>query len=243
MSVENMNRRTFFHFVGVLCIALAVPAIVSAETIAVIGTGSVGSSLGPRFAELGHTVVYGSRAPDRADVQALVAATSANASAATPPDAAKAADIILLAVPWNVAEDVLVSLGDLSGKIVMDPINPRVVDDEGWRDYPTYISNAERLQALAPRSKVVKAFSTISADTMRDPGIVDHPVTIPLVGNDADAKAVIAEMCHALGFETIDFGPVRYAHIVEGLYLLRSNARLSDIYFEWHYPLRKRSRQ
>ena len=238
-----MFRRTVLHLVGFLCIALAAPVNVSAETIAVIGTGSVGSSLGPRFAELGHTVVYGSRAPDREDVQALVAATSKSASAATPQEAAKGADIVLLAVPWNVAEEVLVSLGDLSGKIIMDPINPRVVDEDGWRDYPTYISNAERLQALAPRSMVVKAFSTISADTMRDPGIVDHPVTIPLVGNDPGAKAVIADICHQLGFETIDFGPVRYAHIVEGLYLLRSNARLSDIYFEWNYPVRKRSGQ
>lgn len=243
MSVEIMFRRTVLHLVGFLCIALAAPVNVSAETIAVIGTGSVGSSLGPRFAELGHTVVYGSRAPDREDVQALVAATSKSASAATPQEAAKGADIVLLAVPWNVAEEVLVSLGDLSGKIIMDPINPRVVDEDGWRDYPTYISNAERLQALAPRSMVVKAFSTISADTMRDPGIVDHPVTIPLVGNDPGAKAVIADICHQLGFETIDFGPVRYAHIVEGLYLLRSNARLSDIYFEWNYPVRKRSGQ
>jgi predicted dinucleotide-binding enzyme len=229
--------------VGVLCFVLAAPAIVSAETIAVIGTGSVGSSLGPRFAEIGYTVIYGSRTPDREDVQALVAATSDSAAATTPQEAASMADIVLLAVPWDVAEEVLVSLGDLSGKIIMDPINPRVVNDEGWRDYPTYISNAERLQALAPRSMVVKAFSSISADTMRDPTIVDHPVTIPLVGNDPEAKAVIAEICHQLGFETIDFGPVRYAHIVEGLYLLRSNARLSDIYFEWNYPVRKTPRQ
>jgi predicted dinucleotide-binding enzyme len=229
--------------VSVLCFVLVAPVIARAETIAVIGTGSVGSSLGPRFAEIGHTVVYGSRSPDREDVQALVAATGESASVATPSEAAGMADIVLLAVPWEVAEDVLVSLGDLSGKIIMDPINPRVVDEDGWRDYPTYISNAERLQALAPRSMVVKAFSSISADTMRDPTIVDHPVTIPLVGNDADAKAVIAEICQQLGFETIDFGPVRYAHIVEGLYLLRSNARLSDIYFEWHYPERKRARQ
>jgi predicted dinucleotide-binding enzyme len=229
--------------VGVLCFVLAAPAIVSAETIAVIGTGSVGSSLGPRFAEIGYTVIYGSRTPNREDVQALVAATSDSTAATTPQEAASMADIVLLAVPWDVAEEVLVSLGDLSGKIIMDPINPRVVNDEGWRDYPTYISNAERLQALAPRSMVVKAFSSISADTMRDPTIVDHPVTIPLVGNDPEAKAVIAEICHQLGFETIDFGPVRYAHIVEGLYLLRSNARLSDIYFEWNYPVRKTPRQ
>ncbi len=135
-----------------------------------------------------------------------------------------------------------VSLGDLSGKIIVDPINPRVVDEEGWRDYPTHVSNTERLQALAPRSMVVKAFSTISADTMVDPGLVDHPITIPLVGNDPEAKVVVAEICHQLGFETIDFGQVRYAHIVGGLCLLRVNSRRNDIYFEWHCPASKRAR-
>lgn len=218
------------------------PSALFAETIAVIGTGSVGSALGPRFAELGHSVVYGSRTPDREDVQALLAVTSGDASVTSQPDAAQMADIVLLAVPWNVAEEVLVSLGDLSGKIIIDPINPRIIAEDGRVDYPTYISNAERLQALAPRSMVVKAFSSISSDTMIDPTIVDHPLTIPLVGNDADAKAVVAEICHQLGFETLDFGPVRYAHIVEGLYLLRGNARLNGDYFEWNYPESDRTR-
>ena len=149
------------------------------------------------------------------------------------------ADIIFLAIPWDVAEDVLVSLGDLSGKIIIDPINPRVIDEQGWRDYPDPVSNAERMQALAPRSMVVKAFSTFSSDTMIDPGLVDHPITIPLAGNDVAAKARVAEICEALGFGTIDFGPVRYAHIIEGLYLLRLNARQNDIYFEWNYAISK----
>jgi predicted dinucleotide-binding enzyme len=150
------------------------------------------------------------------------------------------ADIVLLAVPWTVAENVLISLGNLSGKIIIDPVNPRVMTEEGLADYPTFISNAERLQALAPRSKVVKAFSTFSADTMADPGLVNHPITIPIAGNDPDAKSVVADICHRLGFETIDFGPVRYAHIIEGLYLVRVNARRDDIYFEWNYPKSKR---
>ncbi len=234
-----MTSRKITQLVASVCLGFAMPILASAETIAVIGTGTVGSALGPRFAEIGHTVVYGSRTPDREDVQALVADTSGHASVTTQAEAAQMADIVLLAVPWAVAEDVLVSLGDLSGKIIIDPINPRVVDEEGRADYPTFISNAERLQALAPRSMVVKAFSSISADTMINPGLVDHPITIPLVGNDADAKGVVATICHELGFETIDFGPVRYAHIVEGLYLLRVNARLDDIYFEWNYPVRK----
>ncbi|MGD8476799.1 MAG: NAD(P)-binding domain-containing protein [Burkholderiales bacterium] len=234
-----IHRRMLTLFLA-FCFSLAAPAITMAETIAVIGTGSVGSALGPRFAEIGFTVVYGSRTPDRDDVQALVATTSNGATATTPPEAAKMGDIILLAVPWSVAEDVLISLGDLTGKIIIDPVNPRVITKQGLADYPTFISNAERMQALAPRSMVVKAFSTFSADTMADPGLVNHPITIPIVGNDADAKSVVADICHRLGFETIDFGPVRYAHIIEGLYLLRVNARRDDIYFEWNYPRSKR---
>lgn len=235
-----MNYLRILPLLVALCLGLAAPISAFAETIAVIGTGSVASALGPRFAQIGYTVVYGSRTPDEEDVQALVAATSNGASATTPPNAARMADIVLLAVPWSVAEDVLISLGDLSGKIIIDPINPRVITKEGLADYPSFISNAERMQALAPRSKVVKAFSTFSADTMADPGLVDHPITIPIVGNDSDAKSKVADICHRLGFETIDFGPVRYAHIIEGLYLLRVNARRDDIYFEWNYPRSKR---
>lgn len=235
-----MIYRAILPLVLAFCFGFAAPIAALAETIAVIGTGHVGSALGPRFAEIGYTVVYGSRTPEREDVQALVAATSNDASATTPPSAAQMADIILLAVPWTVAEKVLVSLGDLTGKIIIDPINPRVITEEGLADYPGFISNAERMQALAPRSSVVKAFSTFSSDTMADPGLVNHPITIPLAGNDPKAKAIVADICHRLGFETIDFGPVRYAHIIEGLYLLRVNARQDDIYFEWNYPRSKR---
>jgi predicted dinucleotide-binding enzyme len=238
--MKAMIRRKILCLVGALCFGFIAPTIVIAETIAVIGTGSVGSALGPRLAELGHTVIYGSRTPERDDVQALVDATTGNSAATTPPKAAQMADIVLLAIPWNVAEDVLISLGDLSGKIIIDPINPRVVDEDGWRDYPSYISNAERLQALAPRSMVVKAFSTFSSETMIDPGSADHPVTIPLAGNDAKAKAKVAAICAALGFHSIDFGPVRFAHIIEGLYLLRANARQNDVNFEWNYVINER---
>ena len=237
-----MIYRRILLLVLAFCLSSVAPVSAIAETIAVIGTGSVASALGPRFAKIGYTVVYGSRTPDEEDVQALIAATSNGASANTPSNAAKMADIIVLAVPWSVAEDVLISLGDLSGKIIIDPINPRVITKEGLADYPTFISNAERMQALAPRSMVVKAFSTFSADTMADPGLVDHPITIPIVGNNPDAKSKVADICHRLGFETIDFGPVRYAHIIEGLYLLRVNARRDDIYFEWNYPRSKRVR-
>lgn len=237
-----MTIRQFFPALVLASFFQFAPATIFAETIAVIGTGSVGSALGPRFASIGHDVVYGSRTPERQDIQDLVARTVGNASATTLREAAAIADILILAVPWTVAEQVLVGLGDLSGKIIIDPINPRVVDDEGRADYPSHISMAERLQSLAPNAMVVKAFSSISADTMIDPTLVDHPITIPLVGNDERAKSIVADICEQLGYETIDFGPVRYAHIIEGMYLLRANGRMNDDYFEWNYPASKRAR-
>lgn len=239
-----MKTKKYWISTIILCgfIWLTAPIAAVAETIAVIGTGTVGSALGPRFAAIGHQVIYGSRTPDREDIRALVEATGHGASAAVPAEAVRDADIVLVAVPWAAAETVVLGLGDLSGKIIIDPINPRVVNDEGFADYPSHVSIAEHIQSLAPNAHVVKAFSSISADTMIDPTLVDHPLTIPLVGNNAEAKAVVAEICEELGFETLDFGPVRYAHIVEGLYLLRVNSRLNGNYFEWNYPVSNRTR-
>jgi predicted dinucleotide-binding enzyme len=70
------------------------------ETVAMIGTGDMGDSLGPRFAELGYRVVYGSRKPESDKVKALVKKTGKNASAATQMEAAQRADIVVTAVPW-----------------------------------------------------------------------------------------------------------------------------------------------
>ena len=233
-----MPARRCFALIALL-IWSAPSTFVQAETIALIGTGEVSGAFGPRLAELGHEVVYGSRTPDRADVQEMVQATGGGASAALPAVAAAQADIVMINVPWSVAEEVALGLGDLSGKIVIDPINPRIVGEDGYRDYPTYTSNAERVQNLAPGAFVVKAFNTISADTMIDPEVLGHPVTIPVVGNDAAAKETVIGLVEALGYEAVDLGPVRYAHIVEGLYLLRSNARdLGGDHFEYHFRRR-----
>ena len=222
-----------------LLVLTALPLAGRSETIALIGTGDVSAAFGPRLAQLGHQVIYGSRTPDRPDVREMLQATGNGATAALPGEAAARADIVMINVPWSVAEEVVLGLGDLAGKIIIDPINPRIVDEDGYRNYPTYTSNAERIQNLAPQAFVVKAFNTISSDTMIDPEVLGHPVTIPIAGNDAAAKQTVAGLAEALGYEAVDVGPVRYAHIVEGFYLLRSNARdLLGTHYEYH--LRRR---
>lgn len=217
--------------------ALSVPASARADTIAVIGTGNVGSALGKRFAALGHQVVYGSREPGRADVERLVEATGHGASAATPEAAVRGADVVVLAVPWDVVADLTRSLGDLAGKIIIDPTNPRRIAADGLRDYAFEGSNAERIQAVAPRARVVKAFSTLGAETMLDPAVAGGPVSVPIAGDDAEAKKEVAALVKGIGLEPVDVGPLRYAHVIEGLHYLRDNAgRFGNARINFYFP-------
>ncbi len=211
-----------------LSVAFVVPAAVSADTIAVIGTGQVGAALGPEFAALGHQIVYGSRDPARESVKELVARTGHSATATTPPEAAATADIVVLAVPGMMVEAVTRSLGDLSGKIIIDPTNPLVTREDGLMDLGVDTSNGEIIQAAAPDAYVVKAFNTLNWKTMVDPGSSGGPVSIPLVGDSVQAKAKVAELVEGMGLEPIDVGPVRHARYVEGMLILWINNQFVD---------------
>lgn len=234
----RMLNKLFAPLLAAVALAAA-HGIAAAETIAIIGTGQVASALGPEFAAQGHTIVYGSRNPDRDDVVELVERTGEGATAAAQADAAAAADIVVLAVPGGIAEEVVRQLGDLSGKIILDPTNRVGRSDDGWlvHDVPGKGSNAELIQAAAPDARVVKAFNTLNYRTMIDPESSGGPVTIPIAGDDEDAKAVIAELIAGMGLEVVDFGPLRYAHVLEEMLIVWANARARGEAFNYHLRL------
>jgi 8-hydroxy-5-deazaflavin:NADPH oxidoreductase len=219
-----MKRITLAAITLPLLLAAANSAL--AAKIAVIGTGNVGSALGPEFAALGHTIVYGSRTPNEKDVQDLVAKTGRGATATTQPEAVKGADIVVLAVPGNLAVQITQSLGDLSGKIILDPTNVvnRTADGYANHGVPGG-SNAELIQAAAPNAKVVKAFNTLNWTKMVDPQSSGGPVSIPIVGDDAAARATVAELVKGMGLEPVDLGPLRFANTLEEMLVIWANAR------------------
>ena len=223
---------------SLLMFILLLSPVTFADTIAIIGTGSVAGALGPEFAALGHDVVYGSRDPARNDVRALVERTGGNSRATSPAESVAGADIVVLAVPGGLAASITASLGDLAGKIIIDPTNHIVRDEDGMPDVGAETSNAELIQAEAPGAYVVKAFNTLNWRTMVDPDSSGGPVTIPLVGDSADAKVRVAELVEGMGLEAIDLGPLRYARHVEGMLILWINARTAGEYFDYH--LRRR---
>jgi len=212
-----------------------------ADTIAVIGSGDVASALGPEFAIQGHKVIYGSRNPSKKSVGDLVAVTGHGAQATTPGAAASQADIIVLAVPGLLVEDITRELGDLSGKIIIDPTNPLVESGKRLK-HGVASSNTEIIQAAAPNAFVVKAFNTLNWQTMIDPGESGGPVSIPLVGNSDKAKKTVAELIEGMGLEAIDLGDAENARWVEGMLILWINNRYGSDREAFEFHLRKRGK-
>jgi 8-hydroxy-5-deazaflavin:NADPH oxidoreductase len=195
-------------------------AAVAADTVAVLGTGRVGAALGPQFARQGMTVIYGSREPQRDDVQALVKRTGNGARAATSAEAVANAQYVVVALPWSATESTLRGL-NLDGRIIIDPTNAiRTNPQTKLMEMAVETSGAERIQALAPRARVVKAFNAVGSHVMADAAAGNGPVTIPLVGDDAAAKAAVARLIEKMGLETLDVGPLRNARALEGLSIL-----------------------
>ena len=227
------NFRTSVSTLCFLFLAGPVPA----ETIAIIGTGDVGGALGPAFAKQGHTIIYGSRDPSRRGVARLVEQSGTDASASSQAEAVAAADVVVLAVPGMLAIDIAKNLGDLADKIIIDPTNPMERSLMTFR-HGVETSNAEMIQAIAPDADVVKAFNTLSWETMVDAESSGGPVSIPLAGNSDSAKEFVAELAAGMGLQPIDVGPVENAHWVEGMLILWINNRFS-MRDSFDYHLRK----
>ncbi len=182
--------------------------------IAIIGAGKVGSALGSGWAKAGHTIAFGVRDVNKADLKALCARIGATALLSA--DAARQGDVVVLALPWTVAENAVKALGDLKGKIIIDSMNPLAMKDGTLgleRGYMT--SGGETLASWLPGAKVVKTFNQVGAEMMTAGDRFETRPVMFLAGDDDTAKSIVAQLVNELGFEALDAGGIKQARILE----------------------------
>jgi 8-hydroxy-5-deazaflavin:NADPH oxidoreductase len=185
--------------------------------LAIIGAGNVGGTLGTAWAQkAGHEIFFGVRNPTSDQTQALVRRLDGRAQAGTPAQAAAFAEFIVLTTPWNAAETAIRSMGDLSGKIILDATNPLAAGPDGLSlEIGHSISAGEKVQGWAQDASVFKTLNTTGFGNMANPVFRGVKSVMFVAGDDATNKPRVIELVAALGFEVVDAGPLRNARLLE----------------------------
>ncbi|HKS51924.1 MAG TPA: NADPH-dependent F420 reductase [Pseudonocardiaceae bacterium] len=187
------------------------------------GTGPQGNGLALRWAVAGLRVIIGSRDAGRAEKAARELAERVGTDTVTGTDnagCATAADIVLVAVPWDGHDTLLRSLRKpLTGKIVIDCVNPLGFDQRG--PYPLEVaegSAAQRAAVLLPDSRVTAAFHHVSAVILADLSIAQVDCDVLVLGDDRAAVDQVRALADAIpGVRGVYGGRLRNASQVEAL--------------------------
>ncbi|MFJ8809756.1 NADPH-dependent F420 reductase [Streptomyces sp. NPDC102490] len=182
------------------------------------GTGPQGKGLAYRLAKAGQKVIVGSRAAERA--QAAAEEIGHGVEGADNAETARRSDVVIVAVPWDGHGKTLESLREeLSGKLVVDCVNPLGFDKKGaYALKPEEGSAAEQAAALLPDSRVAAAFHHLSAVLLQDPEIDEIDTDVMVLGEErADVEIVQALAGRIPGMRGVFAGRLRNAHQVESL--------------------------
>jgi predicted dinucleotide-binding enzyme len=168
-------------------------------TIAIIGTGNVGSALAKGFANAGHQVTLGVR--NKNEFKGVGLASEKNISVHTISEAAAASDIILIAAVPQAVKEIAAQLGDVSNKVIIDAMNSVRVKPE------PYSNTTEALIKLTNCKDIVKCFNTTGAENMSNPTYGGIGIDMFYAGDSEKAKKVAEQLAKDIGFENVyNFG-------------------------------------
>jgi predicted dinucleotide-binding enzyme len=184
--------------------------------IGILGSGLMGAKLGTLFARVGHEVVF-SYARDPKKLERLALEAGRGARAGTVAEAARDAELLLLAVHWDRVDDVLAQAGDLTGRILVTCCLPMNADSSALVIGHTS-SGAEALATKSRGATVVSAFGTLPSEVLFDVferrGRTTRP-SLLYCGDDATSKRVVHDLIAEMGFDPVDSGALHFARALE----------------------------
>ncbi|PLZ00719.1 NADP oxidoreductase [Burkholderia sp. WAC0059] len=185
--------------------------------IGTIGAGQIAQSFARKAVDAGHNIVFSnSQGPD--SLVSMVAEFGPLAMAGTIQDALNS-PVVLLAVPWPKVEAILQALPAWHGQILIDPTNAfhggnpsgGLVDFHGS-------SSSERVAALAPGARVVKALNTIFMTNFAKAPVSGGLRRVAfLSGDDQEARETVAGLLQSFGFAPVDLGLLQVGGRIQGV--------------------------
>ena len=189
--------------------------------IAIIGAGAVGTALARGWARAGHGIAFGVNDPGAEKHQVLRDqgfATRFNG------EAAATAEAIVLSVPWAAVQAAVASLGDVTGKLILDATNPLEFGADGLALAVGFSDSAgETVQRLAPGASVFKTMNQVGFRVMDAASGYPAPPTMFVAGDDAARKREVMDLVADLGFEPLDCGGLKMARLLEPYAMLWIN--------------------
>jgi len=183
---------------------------ISDNTVAIIGTGNIGSRLAAAFAAGGQDFLLAGR--DQEAARKVAADLDGHAGMVSVDDAVERADVLVLAVWFDAFKQLIAQYGDrLAGKVIIDPTNPVGPDDNGGfqKLIGEQESSGQILAGLLPAgARLVKAFGTLSADSLsaaarREP---ERAVLFYAAADDDAAGEEVADLIRIAGYEPVRVG-------------------------------------
>ena len=182
---------------------------ISGSTVAIIGTGNIGSRLAANFAAGGQDFLLADR--DQAAAHKIAAGLNGHAEVVSIDDAIERADVLVFAVWPDPFKQLIAQDGErLAGKVIVDPTNP--VGPDGKGGYRKVIGEQEPsgqiLAGLLPAgARLVKAFGTLSAPTLSSAARREPERAVQFYAADDDAAGdLVADLIRADGYEPVRVG-------------------------------------
>lgn len=161
--------------------------------IAIIGSGNVGGALATKWANKGHEINLGVRDVNNFKGKELLG--NPNTKVYTIAEAAKHSEVILLSTPAPSSVEVVKTLGDTSGKIIIDAMN--VVMNRGPQGYK---HTTDAILDNTQTKDVVKCFNTTGFNNMQNPNYDGLALDLFVAGDSEKGKTAAIQLAKDAGF-------------------------------------------
>ena len=177
--------------------------------IAILGTGNIGSTLGTKWIKAGHSVYFGTRNPQKPEVQALLKSLGANAHAASIEQAIQSSEVVLFAIPGNTMDETITANAHaLDGKIIIDAAN---------KITSPVMDSLATFAAQVPTAKLYRAFNNYGWENFESPQFGSNTADLFFCGTEGDSRKSVEKLIADVGLNPVYLGGTDQAAVVDSI--------------------------